>query len=532
MALTLSAQQTVGLFHNGEDSYQGYTLFNSGISESTYLIDNCGREVHSWNSQHQPGIAVYLLPNGHLLRTIKVSTTIFNGGGSGGGLEILDWDGNVVWSYNLSDDTIHQHHDVEYLPNGNILVLVWEHHSPTEAEGLGMTGVNQSTGAWGERIIEIKPIGQDDAEIVWEWSVWDHLVQDVDQGLPNFGAISDHPHRLDINVRNTVNGDWLHFNSIDYNPSLDQIMISSRVLSEIWIVDHSSTTEEAASSSGGNSGMGGDIMYRWGNPQSYDKGGPEDKILYGPHDAHWIPFSLPDAGKVLIFNNGSSRPDGSYSSIEMIETPLNSSETYDIDQNGSYGPADIFWHYQAAIPTSFFSSNISGSQQLPNGNVLICQGSKGIFFEVTGAGKEVWRYINPVGQIIHSQGQVPAGNATFRIHRHSPDEGSISEYNLEPGEPIELNPWTSDCAIISESNEIEYEYIEVIPNPFSDYLVLNIDDEPNQSLLIVNLAGKRMYSEEGYTAHNPINTRNWDSGIYFLIIKSRKKTRAIRLVKM
>jgi hypothetical protein len=42
-------------------------------------------------------------------------------------------------------------------------------------------------------------------------------------------------------------------NSIDYNPELDQIAMSVRGNSEVWIIDHGTTTAEAK----GHTGAGG-----------------------------------------------------------------------------------------------------------------------------------------------------------------------------------------------------------------------------------------------------------------------------------
>ena len=95
----------------------------------------------------------------------------------------------------------------------------------------------------------------------------------------------------------------MHCNSISYNPMLDEILISSRSMSEIYIIDHSTSTQQASSHSGGNHNKGGDIVYRWGNPQVYNQGSLIDKKLFGQHDAHWIPNDFPDGGKIMIFNN-------------------------------------------------------------------------------------------------------------------------------------------------------------------------------------------------------------------------------------
>ena len=97
-----------------------------------------------------------------------------------------------------------------------------------------------------------------------EWGVWDNLYQDLDAAKENCGVVGDHPELVDINFgepqANNDDRDWLHANAVDYNPELDQIVVSVRQFGELWIIDHSTTTEEAASHSGGTSGMGGDIL--------------------------------------------------------------------------------------------------------------------------------------------------------------------------------------------------------------------------------------------------------------------------------
>jgi len=75
----------------------------------------------------------------------------------------------------------------------------------------------------------------------------------------------------------------------------------------------------------------------------------------------------------MIFNNGQGRPSGSYSSIDVIELPIESDGNYTLLPNEVYGPSELYWTYEADPPQSFYSSFISGAQRLPNGNTLICE---------------------------------------------------------------------------------------------------------------------------------------------------------------
>ena len=300
----VQSQQTVGLFLNTEESLNGYTLFAPMAGKTTYLVDNCGYVVNYWDSDYFPAHSAYLLEDGSLLR----SAIIVNESARGG-VERFDWEGNMVWELNFNYKNYASHHDIEYLPNGNILLIAREEKSAEEAIEMGIdTNIISNKTIVTEIIIEVEPTGNNGGNIVWEWHVWDHLVQDFDESKLNYAVVAEHFELVNINFISDIaflggGIDWIHANSIDYNEELDQILISSRHFSEIWIIDHSTTTEEAASHTGGQYGKGGDILYRWGNPQCYDRGDPDDQAFFNQHDAYWIPENYPDAGKIMVYNN-------------------------------------------------------------------------------------------------------------------------------------------------------------------------------------------------------------------------------------
>ena len=436
----LMAQQTVGLFLNDEDSFDGYTLFNQINSFHTYLIDNAGKLVQSWQSDSEPAFSVYLLENGHLLRTARfaVGGAPFFGGGSGGRVEEFAWDGARIWDYVYSTNDHRQHHDIEGLPNGNVLLVAWEHKSATEAIAAGADPLTLPGQLWPDHVVEVEPLGASGGTIVWEWHAWDHLIQDLDATKDNFGVVADHPELIHINFA-AGSTDWLHVNSVDYNPAFDQIILSASRFDEVWVIDHSTTTAEAASHSGGNSGMGGDLLYRWGNPQAYDRGVSGDQKLFGQHDAHWIEPGLLGAGNILVFNNGTNRPDGSYSTVDEIEPPVDLFGVYSLDAASAYGPQDLVWSYVGEPPEDFYSSGISGAQRLPNDDTLICEGTKGTFFETTPAMTIVWEYVNPVTPSgTTTQGDpTPNNNNVFRAYRYAPNYPAFDGKDLTPGDPLE-----------------------------------------------------------------------------------------------
>ncbi|MBK6371616.1 MAG: aryl-sulfate sulfotransferase [Flavobacteriales bacterium] len=169
-------------------------------------------------------------------------------------IERFNWDGDLIWSYSLSNDSMCQHHDFTVMPNGNILTIVWELRSSADAFAHGKDTSYSQNHLWSEKLLELHPTGPDQADIVWTWRAWDHLVQNLDPELPNFAQSSQRPERIDINYRvgPPSNLDWLHINSIAYNAERDEVMVSVHNFDEFWVIDRSTTTAEAAGSTGGS----------------------------------------------------------------------------------------------------------------------------------------------------------------------------------------------------------------------------------------------------------------------------------------
>lgn len=444
------SQNTVGVILNTEESYNGYTFYT--VQKNTYLIDNCGQVVNQWTSEFNPGNAVYLLEDGSILRTGKIDNPDITIGGIGGHIEIKDWDDNLVWEYNYSDSQVSQHHDVFPMPNGNILILAVTRKTQAEAIAAGRNPANLPSGElYNEQIIEIEPTGSNGANVVWEWNIWDHLIQDYDNTQDNFGVVSENPQLLDINYLGTSSGgaNWMHVNSIQYNETLDQIVLSARQLNEFYIIDHSTTTLDAASHSGGLRGKGGDFLYRWGNPQSYGQGTEMDKQLFGQHFPHWIPETFPDGGKIILYNNGSGRTPF-FSSVLIVDPPETSPGNYIVPNNSNFGPETPEYIYtDPNDPEDFFSLILSSAQRLPNGNTLICEGTSGRFFEIDPSENIVWEFINPdtTNGILNQGDTPPTANNIFRVLRYSPDYAAFNGKDLSPGLPIEQNPNLNSCTV-------------------------------------------------------------------------------------
>jgi hypothetical protein len=500
---------------NGQTSQPspGFVLVTPLKSKDVFLVDMQGAVMHSWSTDWEPGNSVYLTERGTLYRCMRIEDDVsFGGGGIGGGVQEIAADGSILWEYRMADEERHAHHDIEVLPNGNLLLIAWEQHTREEALARGRDPeLLRGELFWPDAIFEVQPLPDNEGRVVWEWHSWDHLIQDFDADGANFGVVSDHPERIDINgdrdpevvspeeqdaemdrladlgyagggehdavadvpkdLPNSPDGesvaedlkeptsedlwrkksrdaDWMHTNSIDYHPGLDQIVISVRRFDEVWIIDHSTTSAEAATGQGGRAGRGGDLLYRWGNPGAYGMGGFEDRTLIGQHDVQWIDEGHLGAGGLIAFNNGNGRPEGDWSSVEEWWPPLTSAGTYAREPGERFGPVGTSWTYSAQEPEDFYSSFISGVQRLPNGNTLICSGAPGLVFEVNQAGETLWEWncnlVPEKEEEEEEESKSPVQrNSLFRATRiDAAHPGLMALRNM--GIPIPLDPMGQD----------------------------------------------------------------------------------------
>jgi hypothetical protein len=248
-------------------------------------------------------------------------------------------------------------------------------------------------------------------------------------------------------------GDWIHMNGIDYNPNLDQITFSSRSMNEIYVIDHSTTTAEAASHSGGNSTKGGDFLYRWGNPAAIGLTGTTNWNVV--HDAHWISSDNPNYPNYLCgFNNQGG--GGGKSSVDVLNPPYNG-YTY------SYTPGSLIppTTYDYRYTTAYTSMSNGASQQLPNGNMLVCISTSGYLFEINSAGTSIWNKTisgQPANairyELCYVRGPVAsAGASATSVTAGTPVDLSSSAVSVSETSPTYTYSWTSSPAGFTSTSQ-------------------------------------------------------------------------------
>lgn len=541
--LTVSAQQ-----------WNGLTLYSNGNATTAQLVDTSNVTIKTWSGlTGGTGYSSYLEPGGTLVRSVKVTNSTFNGGGACGKIQKIDYNGNLIWDYTHSSTTYYTHHDHCPLPNGNVLMIAYESKTQTELATAG--GTNTAlTSIWPEKIIEVQPTGATTGNIVWEWHVWDHLVQNVNSAKSNYQtSIVNHPELLNINYLSQK--DWMHANGIDYNPILDQIVLSSHNLNEWYVIDHSTTTAQAATHSGGNAGKGGDFLYRWGNPAAYQATGT--KYLNVTHDVHWIPEGHPNAGRLVGFNNQGV--SASTSCVDQIVPPLMSNYNYSLTSGSAYSPTI----YDQRTSGFGYTSNEGSSEQLPNGNTLVCVAISGKIYEMTPAGAIIYTittgakssqahrysacYINnpaPTQPTIATSGSdlTTASATTYQWYYNGTLISGATSQNYTPTQSGIYVVRTTDVngcvnryssgysySMATGVNEFTTNDISIYPNPTNGIVDIDLNYQNVQSLkvLVYDTFGKIVFETENSSR---IDLAQLANGVYTMAISLDNKKPAYKKI--
>ncbi|MCX6245520.1 MAG: aryl-sulfate sulfotransferase [Bacteroidetes bacterium] len=483
-------------------TFAGYTLF--GTRGKTYLIDFEGHVIHTWNIGTNPRFT----DNGTLLDAVGGNPSNQNQ------WKELDWEGNTVWQYTESRTSYHGHHDFTKIYNPKLgdstfIYIANKDLTATQCLNAGCNPANNYDGAQMDAIVEVNRQGT----VIWEWCFFDHVVQDIDPTKSTYGVIANTPGRINLNLRgNPVKSDWMHCNSLDYNQSLDLIVVNS-VHGEFYVIDHGNTfvANNPVSSIALAASSLGDFKYRFGDPAKYDQGDPPsvldnwekatagNKQLGGSHDIQWIKPGLPGEGHFMVFCNAQNLFELTPQSYIIEINPfLNSSGTNtgnfvnppdagynevnspdpNLMKEKKYISKQIVWRYSSKNNTSFYSTIGSSAQRLPNGNTFICSMNDGHFFEIAPSDTMVvWEYFNPMTRLGIKTVKVdnyPTFNGVFRAYRYTSDCPALFGHDLTPGNTMTGNPpdyLTPDDLLTMVDNEVQPDPVNNIlnqnyPNPF------------------------------------------------------------------
>ena len=312
-------------------------------------------------------------------------------------------------------------------------------------------------------------------------------------------------------------------------------MISARHTSEIYVIDHSTTTLEAASHTGGIYGKGGDFLWRWGNPAVYDNGTVSNQKLGKQHDAKWITEGI-HKGKISVFSNEGYGTDLSASSIHIIE-PNDNNGVYTMDLD-VFSPEDYFWSYDGTILGEVLRENSRSGVQIMtnlseklrdiNSNILINETNKGRISEVDSNGRVIWVYEIPisVGSTYNQFATEIADNGSFRATRYPENYVGFDGLTLVSSGIIEdVNSISAKCAKLLSVDSFNFSDLTAYPNPTKHWLNFN---RTIDQIDVFDIYGKAVLSQRGAVR---VNLQNLANGLYIIKISSGNSTNSLKVIK-
>ena len=392
--------------YDPEKAWSGYTLMPID-KKGAVLIDMNGNVVRYWKDFQ--GFPNKMLPGGYIMGSLGARESVY-GYQDQADLTEIDWDGNVVWSFNKKEYIeepdgkkkywlARQHHDYQregnpvgyYVPGmearvdgGNTLILCHEDVYNKKISDKRLLD---------DCIIEVDWEGN----IIWKWNVNEHFKElGFDEVQKNVLFRNPNLHPIDKEGQS----DWMHINSMSVlgpNKWYDQGDERFNPENIIWDARESNICAIISKKTG-------KIVWQIGPDFTKTR---ELKLIgqiIGQHHCHMIPQGLPGAGNILIFDNGGW---AGYGAPSRTSKDGSKADLRDHSRILEINPVtlELVWSFTGAdftnvampitAPARFYSQLISSAQRLPNGNTLITEGCAGRLFEVTPEKEVVWEYYAP-----------------------------------------------------------------------------------------------------------------------------------------
>lgn len=299
-----------------------------------------------------------ILENGHiLLGTDRVMSDPYYTTG----LYEIDYLGKVYREYKIPGG---YHHDSVEMADGNLLVLTSDFEGTVE-----------------DKIVEIDRLTGD---VLHSW--------DLEEILPTFDGMA----------QMWTTYDWYHNNSIDFNETTNEILLSGRHQDAVISIDKDSGT----------------LNYVIGDPDNWGEGfvnqyfltpqGESFEWQYAQHSAKFLPN-----GDIFLFDNGNNKSKNT--------------EDY-IDSNSSYSRGVIYrvnhddmtitqiYEYGKDLGSDFYSPYISNVDYYADNHYLIHSGGHGV---VDG------EVLNIPGPLYDGEGTVEFKSMTYEV------QDNVVQYYLE-----------------------------------------------------------------------------------------------------
>jgi Arylsulfotransferase (ASST) len=286
----------------------------------------------------------------------------------GSGGELIEIDWDGKIVWKYEDLYINSH-DWDRMENGNTLIAHWM-PMPKEIADRVKGGI---PGSEREGVMWGDSFQEitPDGKIIWEWAAFEHM-----------------DFKTDILCPLCDREGCIYVNSLVALPD-GNILTLFRLINTVAIIDKTT----------------GNLKWKWG-----------DEELGHPHNP-----TLLDNGNILVFDNSFHRK------MHGLALPYYS-RVLEVNPNTK----KIEWEYKDKYPFNFYSPIISGTQRLPNGNTLICEGTKGRIFEVTREKETVWEFVSPFYYPYRGSDAFGINNFVFRAYRYGPDYEGLKGRKLDP----------------------------------------------------------------------------------------------------